>query len=379
MTEFHFDPMLKAIYTVNDEGQYHSYNDIPAIMYLDDSLSVWMKDGKLDRDECRGPTISKENKKIDYYFKDGKPNPSKTPELHYDMAKYINKYYDEKDRLHGISLGNDNTYDLWFHGNKVYSYNCFEDISYYSYLGYNDITECNELVIYNYKLTKQLVYGTNSSWKKSYAPLAILDKSIKISFCNYNETKNEFCKDSTSLNYNYIDKLMNRKIEDILEIIDKKEYILNGDRHNNYLLTNNVLLLIHNIISKYVDLSNIDFNRNTGTLGMYYTNNNVIFGSTTDIRFNGNCTKFYIEINTDGYDSMDLESKFLSIPKNKDYDWLIFYRSNPIEFYCVDSGFIKKCIDLKNDDDPGVPQEFTIDNPISVDPSEIEKFINEEI
>jgi hypothetical protein len=51
MATRHFDPIGKFLYTKDDMGNYHSYDDQPAIEYLDGSeLKIWYKNGLIHRD-----------------------------------------------------------------------------------------------------------------------------------------------------------------------------------------------------------------------------------------------------------------------------------------------------------------------------------------
>ncbi len=51
MATIHFDPIGKFKYTKDDMGNYHSYNDEPAIEYLDGSeLKIWYKNGLIHRE-----------------------------------------------------------------------------------------------------------------------------------------------------------------------------------------------------------------------------------------------------------------------------------------------------------------------------------------
>lgn len=46
-----FDPIGKFLYTKDDNGCYHSYDDKPAIEYLDETqLKIWYKNGLIHRD-----------------------------------------------------------------------------------------------------------------------------------------------------------------------------------------------------------------------------------------------------------------------------------------------------------------------------------------
>jgi hypothetical protein len=48
----------KYMFTLDENNQFHSYDDEPAIYYLDNSIKIWMKHGKLHRDDyAKKPTI----------------------------------------------------------------------------------------------------------------------------------------------------------------------------------------------------------------------------------------------------------------------------------------------------------------------------------
>jgi hypothetical protein len=49
MATVHFDQIGKFLYTKDDIGNYHSYNDNPAIEYLDGSCKIWYKNGLIHR------------------------------------------------------------------------------------------------------------------------------------------------------------------------------------------------------------------------------------------------------------------------------------------------------------------------------------------
>lgn len=70
MATIQFDPIGKFKYTKNDMNQYHSYNDEPAIEYLDGSAKIWYKNGLIHR-ENKPAIISLytviSNGKLQYY------------------------------------------------------------------------------------------------------------------------------------------------------------------------------------------------------------------------------------------------------------------------------------------------------------------------
>jgi hypothetical protein len=65
MATIQFDPIGKFKYTKNDMNQYHSYNDMPAIEYLDGSSKIWYKNGLIHR-ENQPAIITKDTD--EYYF-----------------------------------------------------------------------------------------------------------------------------------------------------------------------------------------------------------------------------------------------------------------------------------------------------------------------
>ena len=49
MVNYKFDTTMKYKYTMNDNNEYHSFDDKPSLEYLDMSIISWHKDGKLHR------------------------------------------------------------------------------------------------------------------------------------------------------------------------------------------------------------------------------------------------------------------------------------------------------------------------------------------
>ncbi len=89
MATIHFDPIGKFKYTKDDMGNYHSYNDKPAIEYLDRSAQLWFKNGLLHRENKPAIVIPREfcksedgrgYRNYDEYFYDG---------IKYDKPKII--------------------------------------------------------------------------------------------------------------------------------------------------------------------------------------------------------------------------------------------------------------------------------------------------
>lgn len=59
MATYKWNPEHKFLYTTDAEGEYHSFNDMPAIETFDGSSDtyIWMTHGNLDRDCTKGPAF----------------------------------------------------------------------------------------------------------------------------------------------------------------------------------------------------------------------------------------------------------------------------------------------------------------------------------
>ena len=69
MAKYIIDIMNKCKYTIDNAGQYHSYNDEPAIEYFE-GTKIWMAHGQVDRDEHLGPALITNNGTEEYYKMD---------------------------------------------------------------------------------------------------------------------------------------------------------------------------------------------------------------------------------------------------------------------------------------------------------------------
>lgn len=114
MAKQHYDSTNKFTYTVDSNGEYHSYNDKPAIEYLDDKTKIWMTHGEMDRDYKKGPALISNTKEC--YYKNGllhhpydyavKYNNGKK-EYHYNGIEYLDYYknrscfINDDTKLHG--------------------------------------------------------------------------------------------------------------------------------------------------------------------------------------------------------------------------------------------------------------------------------------
>lgn len=70
MAKHYLDIEHKFTYTKDYYGQYHSFNDKPAIEYIETGTKIWMKNGELHRDIKNGPAIV--SKTQNKYYVDGK-------------------------------------------------------------------------------------------------------------------------------------------------------------------------------------------------------------------------------------------------------------------------------------------------------------------
>ena len=105
--EYHYEPEHNFIYTLNNKGQYHSFNDNPAIIHFNNNTKVWMTDGKLNRDHVIGPALLSKYNLIDdkgkhkikvnqCYFKNGiLHHPT---EFAYSIANTVLLYYNGRRR-----------------------------------------------------------------------------------------------------------------------------------------------------------------------------------------------------------------------------------------------------------------------------------------
>ena len=48
LSSYNIDLSNRFLFTVDEEGRYHSYNGKPAIVYMDSDIKIWMEHGKID-------------------------------------------------------------------------------------------------------------------------------------------------------------------------------------------------------------------------------------------------------------------------------------------------------------------------------------------
>jgi hypothetical protein len=48
LSSYNIDLANRFLFTVDEEGRYHSYNDEPAIVYMDTDIKIWMEHGKIN-------------------------------------------------------------------------------------------------------------------------------------------------------------------------------------------------------------------------------------------------------------------------------------------------------------------------------------------
>jgi len=107
MAGYCIDPINKFKYTKDSDGEYHSYNDGPAIEYFD-GTKIWMTHGILDRDEKCGPALALVKGKFrSEYYKMGLKHcilRSDSNNEYYDNGKLLNLlYYCKEDSLYDTS------------------------------------------------------------------------------------------------------------------------------------------------------------------------------------------------------------------------------------------------------------------------------------
>jgi hypothetical protein len=77
---YKFDFQNKVKYLFDSVGEYHSFNDQPAIEYFE-GTKIWMDHGIMHRDESCGPAFQSKNK-LEYY-KNGKLHCDQGPAVIY--------------------------------------------------------------------------------------------------------------------------------------------------------------------------------------------------------------------------------------------------------------------------------------------------------
>jgi len=186
MATIQVDPIGKFKYTMNDMNQYHSYNDEPAIEYLDGSAKIWYKNGLLHRDDK--PAIIKlmmsqqSNYKTEeeYYF-EGK--------LHSYNILIAGFYSNNQIYYKGIKL----IIDITESGktSSSYRYKVCSDCKTFKCSDLKNLISIDKSTIYCFKCQKltsftkieMLMYPFNLNSEKSFVSLFISEykkKDIKI-------------------------------------------------------------------------------------------------------------------------------------------------------------------------------------------------------
>ena len=124
----HFDPDNKFIYTLDNNNNYHSYNDHPAIKYINSVDKIWMDNGTLNRDYKKGPAVISD--KNSYYYKNGLlHNPIEPASIedkdhkYYIMGiEYKQFKYNDIGEIHGYQQAFRNEQwvrEIWVDGDKI--------------------------------------------------------------------------------------------------------------------------------------------------------------------------------------------------------------------------------------------------------------------
>lgn len=154
---YSIDIVNKFMFTVDEDGKYHSYGDNPAIIYMDNSINIWAKHGIIHR-----TNLNNDN--------------SNTPAICYSDKK---KIYYKNGLLHNDTIGN------------LSNEGFYDELKLYYWKG-ESYTYCNKNL-----LSKIINYDYLNIEKKNYLILSIL----KI---NYNDLLNYFPNDEY---YNFFDEM----------------------------------------------------------------------------------------------------------------------------------------------------------------------------
>ncbi len=194
MATIQFDPIGKFKYTKNDMNQYHSYNDEPAIEYLDGSAKIWYKNGLIHREDK--PAIIK---------------LTMTPESKYKTEE---EYYFE-GRLHNykISMNDYSSNQKYYKGTQLivditergkiaysYQYKVCSDCKTFKANDLRNLISIDKSNIYCFKCQKltyftkieMLMYQINSNSEKSFISSFISKykkKDIKLKSFNLKDDK----------------------------------------------------------------------------------------------------------------------------------------------------------------------------------------------
>lgn len=129
---YYYNPEGSFMYTINENNNYHSFNDQPAIIHTNHNTRVWMKDNVLHRDYKKGPALNSKNdgKIKKFYIKDGEfHHPTKDAftygthtKLYYNGIEYNEFHHNDSDELHGFLYANINgkwKQEIWVDGKKI--------------------------------------------------------------------------------------------------------------------------------------------------------------------------------------------------------------------------------------------------------------------
>jgi hypothetical protein len=65
---YSIDLVNKFMFTTDEDGKYHSYDDNPAIIYMDTNINIWMNHGVIHRDDFKPAVIFNE---VHMFYKNG--------------------------------------------------------------------------------------------------------------------------------------------------------------------------------------------------------------------------------------------------------------------------------------------------------------------
>lgn len=68
LSSYSIDLTNRFLFTLDEEGRYHSYNDEPAIVYMDTDIYIWMEHGKIQNRNEYNYSIKCKSKPCDYNY-----------------------------------------------------------------------------------------------------------------------------------------------------------------------------------------------------------------------------------------------------------------------------------------------------------------------
>jgi hypothetical protein len=307
MANYKWDFINKFKYTTDAEGEYHSYNDLPAIEYFDGSgTQIWMYHGLVHRDEDKGPAFITQDKKE--YYKNGKLHSFNY--YSYNNLNFINGnickkkehdnyvYYDNRVFLANIFIIDENNiviYDKETH--KTYDTNSYKDIEKLEYKKLSEIISIkySENIVLNANKLK-ICYNCNDNYfskKHNY----FFINNLNFVYCN---KCNIFCDMNIYLNdYLIVSEFVRDDMISYNEYNYKDYYYFNNKIYSCanssiYEFKNKDKIIVYE--NKTYNLNNINYYKN---IKLSCNNDNLLILKNIKCmcEYNINFTDFLIENN----------------------------------------------------------------------------------